>query len=143
MLHAAVLAFAVASSPAGDQATIINSGSTNTAGYRLRVSADGSTFLNQANLPLHRHVPAQLVAHFFNELHAAGSMSGLRNAHCMKSASFGTTTRIEYRGQTSPDISCPSSSTIERALYTDAQAIANAAGVSMLPGNGGSGVPGR
>ena len=142
MLHAAVLALAVAS-PAADQAVIVNSGSTNTAGYRLRISADGSAYLNQANLPLHRQISPQLVARFFNELHQTGGVASLPDAHCMKSASFGTTTRIEYRGQTSPDISCPANSTLERALYVDAQAIANAAGVSMLPGNGGSGVPGR
>ena len=132
MLHAAVLAFAVAS-PAADEATIINSGSTNTAGYRLRISADGSTYLNQANLPLRRQIPPQLVARFFNELHAAGAMASLPDAHCMKSASFGSTTQIGYRGVMSPDVSCPGTSPVARALSIDVTAIAGAAGVSMLP----------
>lgn len=132
MLHAAVLMLALATPGAGE-ATIVNSGSTNVAGYRLRVSPDGSTFLNQANLPLRRRLPHALVARFFAALREAGDLAALPDAHCMKSASFGSSTRIEYHGRISPDLSCPSGSVRERTLYLDAQAIGAAAGVSMLP----------
>jgi hypothetical protein len=47
----------------------------------------------------------------------------------MKSASFGTSMVIVYRGKTSPDISCPGTS---RALQQDALALADAAGVSLM-----------
>ncbi|HEV3085857.1 MAG TPA: hypothetical protein VGX96_01435 [Candidatus Elarobacter sp.] len=116
-----------------DEALIVNSGSTNRAGYRLRVYADGWTALQQGDVPVRKRVPAALVDRFFADLKAAGPLSKLPAAHCMKSVSFGSTTSIGYRGVLSPDLSCPSSSPSARALAVDAAALASAAGVSMLP----------
>lgn len=148
MLHAALLAVALATPaptappqvipmpvPTGIQrAEIRNSGSTNTAGYSLSVASNGRTSLEQGSFPLRRSISQRLVTRFFADLREAGDVAKLPDAHCMKSTSFGTSTHVAYRGAVSPDISCPSSSSIVRALYNDTQAIAQAAGVSMVPG---------
>jgi hypothetical protein len=152
MLHALILtlAFAVptygpipmpSSSPlvpagripiAAGEALIVNSGSTNRAGYRLRVYADGTTALQQGDAALRKHVSRALVQRFFADLRAAGPLDALPRAACMKSASFGSSTQVAYRGKTSPDLTCPSASPAERALAVDADALAAAAGVTML-----------
>lgn len=116
------------------EALIVRSASTNTAGYQLRVFANGTVSLMQGNLPLRRRVPAALAARFFADLRAAGNVRALPREFCMKSASFGTTLRVAYRGQTSPDLTCPGTSRIERALAEDADALASAAHVSIAPG---------
>ena len=115
---------------AADEALIVNSGSTNRAGYRLRVYADGTTALQQADAAVRKHVSLALVKRFFADLDAAGALDKLRRASCMKSASFGTETVVVYRGKTSPDISCPGTA---RNLEQDALALAQAAGVSLAP----------
>jgi hypothetical protein len=118
---------------APDEALIVNSGSTNRAGYRLRVYANGWTALQQGDIPLRKRVPAALVERFFADLKAAAPLDKLPAAHCMKSASFGSTTSIGYGGKISPDLSCPSSSPPARALAVDAAALARAPRVAMLP----------
>ncbi|HEX3469019.1 MAG TPA: hypothetical protein VHT05_13155 [Candidatus Elarobacter sp.] len=114
------------------EALIVNSGSTNRAGYRLRVFADGTTTLQQGDVPLKKQVSITLVKRFFADLKAAGALDKLSAAHCMKSTSFGSTTQIGYMGKMSPDVSCPGAPPT-RALQVDADALADAAGVSMLP----------
>jgi hypothetical protein len=114
------------------EALILNSGSTNRAAYRLRVWADGTTALQQGDIPLKKRVSAELVKRFFSDLNAAGPLDQLPVAHCMKSASFGSATTIGYRGKMSPDVSCSGTSSAARALAIDATALADAAGVSML-----------
>jgi hypothetical protein len=116
-----------------NEALIVNSGSTNRAGYRLRVWADGTTALQQGDVPLKKRVSAELAQRFFADLNAAGPLDQLQLAHCMKSASFGSSTAIGYRGKMSGDVSCPGPSSASRALAVDVTALADAAGVSMLP----------
>jgi hypothetical protein len=111
------------------EALILNSGSTNTAGYRLRVSTSGWTTLQQGDVALRKHVAARFVRPLFADLRATGPLDELATHPCMKSASFGTSMVIVYRGKTSPDISCPGTS---RALQQDALALADAAGVSLM-----------
>ncbi|HZO93974.1 MAG TPA: hypothetical protein VFB22_09380 [Candidatus Baltobacteraceae bacterium] len=118
---------------AANVAMIVNSGSTNTAGYQLTVNEDGTAALVQGDVTLKKQIPALLVRRFFDDLRAAGPVDALQAGACMKSASFGTTTRILYRGKTSPDVSCPSPSAQTRALAVDAHSLADAAGVSILP----------
>jgi hypothetical protein len=117
---------------AGGEALILDSGSTNRAGYRLRVYADGWTALQQGDVPIRKRVPPKLVARFFADLKAAGPLDRLPARRCMKSASFGTSTQVGYGGKLSPDLACPSPSAAARALAVDADALAAAAGVSML-----------
>ncbi|HTW84276.1 MAG TPA: hypothetical protein VMD91_09435 [Candidatus Sulfotelmatobacter sp.] len=117
---------------ADGEAVIANSGSTNTGGYVIRVYADGTVSVDQG-VPIRKTISKQLVTKFFDDLHAAGPLDALPTAACMKSASFGSSTRVGYHAQLSPDLSCPSTSSIGRALTIDVNAIVNAAGVSMLP----------
>ena len=117
---------------AAGEALIVDSGSTNRAGYRLRVYADGTTALQQGDAALRKHVPPALVQRFFADLRAAGPLDALPRAACMKSASFGSSTYVAYRGKMSPDLTCPSASRAERALAVDADALAAAGGVTML-----------
>ena len=117
----------------GADAVIVRSRSTNTAGWELHVTPNGHTTLNQADLPVRRTVSVALTTRFFRDLHAAGNLARLPVSFCMKSVSFGTTTRIVYHGVTSPDLSCPGRSNAARVLMSDADALANAAGVSIAP----------
>jgi hypothetical protein len=120
--------------PSADgEALILDSGSTNRAGYRLRVYATGWTALQQGDVPVRKRVSAALVKHFFADLRAAGPLDRITVMRCMKSVSFGSSMQIGYRGKLSPDLSCPSASSAARALAVDAGALADAAGVSMLP----------
>ncbi|HEY4440373.1 MAG TPA: hypothetical protein VGN14_07930 [Candidatus Elarobacter sp.] len=113
-----------------DEALIIRSNSTNTAGYKLYVYANGTTALQQGDIPLRKHVSAAIVSRFFADLRAAGPLDQIRMHPCMKSASFGTTLTIVYRGTFSPDVSCPATAP---KLEQDALALADAAGVSLAP----------
>ena len=115
------------------EALILDSGSTNRAGYRLRVYATGWTALQQGDVPIRKRVSAALVKRFFADLRAAGPLDRIAVMRCMKSISFGSSMQIGYRGRLSPDLSCPSASSRARALAVDAAALADAAGVSMLP----------
>ncbi|MEA2719288.1 MAG: hypothetical protein QOJ39_1152 [Candidatus Eremiobacteraeota bacterium] len=157
MLLALVLAFAIptygpipegSSTPApaylhvpvaAGEALIIDSGSTNREGYRLRVYATGWTALQQGDpstgsgQAVKKRVPAALVKRFFADLKAAGPLDQLTTMHCMKSVSFGSSMQIGYDGKLSPDLTCPSPSSAARALAVDAGALAEAAGVTMLP----------
>jgi hypothetical protein len=117
---------------AAGQAVIVNSGSTNSGGYVVRVYANGTVSVDQG-VPVRKTIAKQLVNRFFADLHAAGPLDALPSPRCMKSASFGSTTHIGYLGKLSPDISCPSGSATARTLAIDANAIVNAAGVSLLP----------
>ena len=115
------------------EALIVDSGSTNRAGYRLRVYASGWTALQQGDMPIKKRVPAPLVKRFFADLRAAGPLDRLTVMRCMKSVSFGSSMQIGYLGKLSPDLTCPSWSSAARALVADAGALADAAGVSILP----------
>jgi hypothetical protein len=115
------------------EALIVDSGSTNRAGYRLRVYADGRTALQQGDVALQKRAPAVLVKKFFADLRAAGPLDLLTTMRCMKSTSFGSSMQIGYRGKLSPDLNCPSPSRAARALTIDAGALADAAGVTMFP----------
>ncbi|MFY9780826.1 MAG: hypothetical protein WAJ85_09985 [Candidatus Baltobacteraceae bacterium] len=116
------------SAPPDDGASIVNSGSTNLAGYQLHVLPNGSVVAGPgASAP--KQVSAALARRLFADLAAAGPLDRLPAAACMKSASFGSVTRVTYRGQTSPDLSCPSSSRALRALAADAAAVTDAAGI--------------
>ena len=117
---------------AADEALIVNSGSTNSAGYRLRVYADGTAALQQADTAVRKHVALTLVKRFFADLKAAGALDKLPRGSCMKSASFGSATYVAYRGKMSPDLTCPSTSRAERVLAIDADALASAGGVTTL-----------
>jgi len=102
----------------GDQGNVEvivdNSGSSNFSGYRVIIEADGQvkvmdhgrSSINSAYKNGQYTLPVQVVRKLFSDLEAVMPLSGLESIGCAKSASFGTTTFVTYKGQTSPDIQC-------------------------------------
>ena len=104
-------------------AVILDTGSTNTAAYRIVVAQSGAaTWIFQQGRSSTTQLPADLTSRFFDDLRAGMPLSKLAIAPCMKSASFGTSRFVWWRGQRSPDITCPGAAAIEH----DADAIARA-----------------
>jgi len=83
-----------------DGAVIVNSGSTNIAGYTLQVWSDGAASMGT------RSVARPLAKRLFSDLRRAKGATAVSQG-CIKSASFGTTMTVTYHGWTSPDLECP------------------------------------
>jgi hypothetical protein len=136
MVLGALAAAAVAAAPVRDSATIVNSGSTNFSGYTIQVWSDGSASAATSNrgtvtaaTPKPFTLEAPVTKQFFTDLATAKS-KGASIEPCMKSASFGTTTRLTWHDWTSPDLSCPPGNASAAALVHDVQVITAASGVS-------------
>jgi len=123
----AIMSAAATSSP-----VIMNSGSTNTPGFRITVQSDGAAEyttvprgqLQQASEPMKRNLPSDLVHRFFADLDAAHPFSNLPRPHCMKSASFGTRLTIQLDNDETPDLTCGDGNNAKlRALIQDANQI--------------------
>jgi hypothetical protein len=121
-------------------ATIVDSGSTNRAGFRIVVQRSGSAELTLAPRragadepgkgpaklpqPTVRIVPRNEVKRLFADLDAARPFASLPEARCIRSVSFGSTRTVEYGGEPSPDLSCgPEGSDALRDLIRDVDAI--------------------
>lgn len=100
-----------------DSAVITDSGSTNTAGFRIEVGASGEAVYapkprragqgsRMGKQPVTRQVPSALLKRFFADLGNARPLASLPSQGCMKSVSFGTTLTIEYGDEKSPDLRC-------------------------------------
>ncbi len=139
----AVLVFAIAASAASagyaaasrDGAVIHNTGSTNFAGYTIKVWSDGSATTVPTNRsgtateqPQTGHVPLGLARKFFDDLKTAKASGRVIGRTCMKSASFGTAMVVQYHGWTSPDLECPGDGFVV-ALAAEAHKIAAALNV--------------
>jgi hypothetical protein len=119
-------------SPAADSAVIVNSGSTNSAGFRIRVEHSGSAEYTETSprpnsqpvTPARRIVPDALVQRLYSDLEAAQPLASLPRPRCMKSASFGTRLTIELGGPETPDLTCGDGDSPKlRALIRDANEI--------------------
>jgi hypothetical protein len=124
-----------------DGAVIHNSGSTNTRGYAIKVWSDGSAQLemnDQSSRPV--TLESDVTVRFFDDLRSARANPGTPQ-HCMKSASFGTTTTVAWHDYTSVDLQCPPLTPAVAALASDVRAIAASANadthVHRLPLPGG------
>ncbi len=120
--------------------TIVNTGSTNTFGYKITMiqtsinyrvdmisdngTDKGSNYGTLKQMGSHS-------AHFFKDLDAAMPLSSLPVRHGMRSASFGTQTFIIYKGQKSPDLTFASDPR-SVALKADIDALAGLIGASNL-----------
>jgi hypothetical protein len=129
MLASVILAVLAATSrvaqsplPAG-AATIVNSGSTNAPGYRIVVRPDGTAILLDTTTVRQVPLPPATARAFFHDLSSASPLRTLPASGCMKSASFGTTTRVVWRGQSTPDLSCPSTNPALLRLNHDVSVI--------------------
>src|SRR5579864_500568 len=112
-----------------DAAVILNTGSTNTTGYRIVVQQSGKAEFVDGSTRATGQIPLPLAAKFFRDLSDAMPLSTLPREQCMKSASFGTSLFVWWRGQRSPDLSCPGDAKAQ-ALGSDAAAVAQALHVS-------------
>ena len=136
----ALLAFAACSASEPDRATIVNSGSTNFTGYTIEVRSDGSASAQVSNrgaaaadsTPKPFRLDAATTKQFFTDLAAARSANAIGGS-CMKSASFGSTTRVTWHDWTSPDLSCSAGNATGAALSRDVQTIEAAGGISTGP----------
>lgn len=120
LAFAALLLFGYTAAPAqqtapvvaSELATIIQSGSTNSRGYSVVIRNDGSAtsvLIGTTDAMVgKREFPAGTVdTKTLRQLLAQiGDVSKIPAGHCPKSASFGTTTKIEYEGKTSGDLQC-------------------------------------
>ena len=121
------------SAPASpDDAVIRNSGSTNTAGYTLVIRRDGSAELQQGGTQQAKTLGHSQTAWLFAKLDDDAPLSSLPVGHCMRSASFGSVTRITYRGETTGDVGCatdPATQELKRTLAV----IETQLGIATLP----------
>jgi hypothetical protein len=131
MKFAAILTLALAvlsvnPSSAGttpDGATIRISGSTNSAPYVIRVWSDGNADVAVGDGAPHAFsIDIDRATSFFNDVSAARANPGTPQ-HCMKSASFGTTTVVSWHGYASVDLQCPPLTPAVSALALDVRAI--------------------
>ena len=115
---------------AGD-AVIVNSGSTNTEGFRIVVEQSGKAVYTQTPRKSDPQVksrsldlPQALVKRLYSDLDAGKPLAELPGGHCMKSASFGSSLTIEFAGEKTPDLSCPDQGNPRlQALIQDASEI--------------------
>jgi hypothetical protein len=121
-----------ASLPPGS-ALIRNSGSSNTLPYAISLRPDGSALVTVgvAASAEQRTVPQAETAELFAELHDAMPLDALPRQHCMKSASFGTTTTIRFGGAASPDLDC-AGDPATRGLAATVARIVKSLGISVL-----------
>jgi len=118
------------------EALIEHTGSTNTSGFNVYLSPDGTAryFISAHRLQAGEKRPelsndninASLAKRFFADLKSAMPLSQFPAARCMKSASFGYEMRVRYQGQDSPDLACASSDKRLQALTADAKKIGEA-----------------
>jgi hypothetical protein len=98
-------------------ATIVNSGSTNRAGFRITVDASGvaefvsmprrrAAAATEEAKPIRVTVPRDVTDRFYGDLKAVGPLASLPEMHCAKSVSFGSTLAVAVGGEQTPDLSC-------------------------------------
>jgi len=91
-----------------------DTGSTNFSGYRIvvdpsgvvNVTSHGRISINVIYPNGHYKVSSEVVHKLMDDLDTDMPLSALKSVACAKSASFGTSTFVTYKGQTSPDIKC-------------------------------------
>lgn len=110
-------------------AVILNTGSTNSAGYRIVVARYGGAEYVVAGKRQRASLRADVRDEFFAALSAA--MPFPTQKTCLKSASFGSSTFVWWRGHRSGDISCPGATPVER-LRVVVQKVADTLGVPTL-----------
>lgn len=126
----AILAGTTALAVGKDGAVITNSGSTNTAGYSIKVWSDGSGLIDlRGGGTRSIKLDVDLVAKFFADVKAARANPG-SPGRCMKSASFGTTTSVLWHSYQSVDLQCPPFTMEVTALSADVRNIQAAANLA-------------
>ena len=114
-----------------DAAVILNTGSTNAQGYRIVVQRDGQAEYVMGSARKKVQLSAQKTESFFADMSAAMPLTALRAGHCMKSASFGSSTFVCCRGKRSPDLQCAADPKAT-ALYSSVSKVAIELGLDRI-----------
>lgn len=115
--------------PVPHHATVIlDTGSTNALGYRIVVARDGSAEWVMGSTRQRAQLSKSTTDTLFADLKAAMPLSQLQSTHCMKSASFGTSTFAYWEHQRSPDLQC-TEDPHATALYASIQAVVAELGI--------------
>lgn len=121
-------------------AIIVNSGSTNTAGFEIVVDPSGAAQYTSHPLlrAIERMEPPKsvrktlakaLAKAFYDDIKAARPLASLPPQRCMKSVSFGARLTVQDGSDTSPDLSCGDGGDAKmRALIRDTNAIVKSFG---------------
>ena len=106
LLLAVALTMKAQSTP--QQATIIDTGSTNRPGITMTVHESGAAEVQPRDAEARKtNIDAHLAARLFDDVRSAGPLSALPKPHCFKSVSFGSSLYLEVNGERSPDLNCP------------------------------------
>jgi len=129
-------AWVVASPSETASAVVVNSGSTNMAGFKIEVQTDGAAEYTpmprahpqpegrQVVTPMKRKLTPALAHRFYSDLEAARPFSELPRPRCMKSVSFGTRLTVQFHGDETPDLNCGAGQNAKlAALIEDAKQI--------------------
>lgn len=118
--------------------TIVNSGSTNIAGFQIVVHKSGKAeyaskprraVLNREDKSgspgtVRKTISKSLARAMYADVAAARPLASLPPRHCMKSASFGTRLTVGFGDDVSPDLSCGDDGSPKmQALIRDTNAI--------------------
>ena len=104
-------------------AVILKTASTNTDCERFLVAPSGQVSFVIGDKTGQGMLQAPLTKNFFAAIKAAEPLSKLPiKPHCVKSASFGTSTFVSLDSQKSPDLSCPGNAKAKQ-LFDDSTAI--------------------
>ena len=125
-----------AAAPQRDGAILVNSGSMNTLGYRIKVWSDGTAQSvrlrggNPQGTPSTGSVPPSLAQKFFADLKSAKHSRAAGRA-CAKIPEFAYSLVVQYHGWTSPDLTCGGDG-IVGAVQAEANKIGTALGVEPV-----------
>ncbi len=121
-------------------AVILNSGSTNTIGYRIYVTSSGQVSYVDGKGRGNGIISKRLATRFFTDIKAAKPLSHLPVSHCRKSVSFSTSVYLSYDGQQTPDLSCSGNSAAHK-LFNEISTIAKKFQISNVPKSQGQPLP--
>ena len=113
-------------------AVILNTGSTNTLGYRIVLQRSGDAEYINGTKRATAMVPAPLAAQFFRDVQAAMPLLSHTATACMKSASFGSSLFVWWKGSRSGDLTCPAGDVIAGDAVKIAQALNLSTGLRLV-----------
>jgi hypothetical protein len=113
-------------------AVILNTGSTNTVGYRIVVQRSGAAEYVNGPKRATAMLPASLAAQFFTDVQAAMPLSSRGASDCMKSASFGSSQFVWWRGSRSGDLTCGGASAVSNDVVKIAQTLDLSTGLRLM-----------
>ncbi|HEX2571651.1 MAG TPA: hypothetical protein VH877_18975 [Polyangia bacterium] len=93
--------------PPTNALVILNTGTTDTIGYRIVIPPSGEAFFVTGKGPGQKQLPAKLLKKLHKDLAAVGSLEQMAvRTPCPKPAASATTTTLQYHGQFSGDLTC-------------------------------------